>query len=53
MASILSFLRKPASHKAAHPGFLAERVHFFPLGGIAATTDYSAGLSPRTERERA
>ncbi len=42
-----------ASHKAAHPDFLVERVHFFPLGGIPATTDFTAGLRPRTERVRA
>jgi methylenetetrahydrofolate reductase (NADPH) len=42
-----------AAHKAAHPDFPVERVHFFPLGGIPATTDYAAGLRPRTERVRA
>lgn len=42
-----------ASHKAAHPDFLVERIHFFPLGGIPATTDFTAGLRPRTERVRA
>ena len=30
-----------ASHKAAHPDFAVERVHFFPLGGIRATADWA------------
>ena len=34
-------LAELARHKAAHPDFAVERVHFFPLGGIAATTDYT------------
>lgn len=29
-----------ARHKAANPGFLVERVHVFPLGGIAASADW-------------
>jgi methylenetetrahydrofolate reductase (NADPH) len=29
-----------ARHKAATPGTAIEAVHFFPLGGIAATTDW-------------
>ncbi|MEM8630271.1 MAG: methylenetetrahydrofolate reductase [Pseudomonadota bacterium] len=40
---------KLAEHKAAHPGFGIEAVHFFPLGGIktnaAWATEYS-GLAP-------
>lgn len=36
-----------AAHKAAHPDFPVEAVHFFPLGGIGATTDFIA------ERRRA
>lgn len=35
-------LAELARHKAAHPEFAVERVHFFPLGGIGATTDYTA-----------
>ena len=31
-----------AAHKAANPGFGIEAVHFFPLGGITATTDWTA-----------
>ncbi|CAN5724879.1 methylenetetrahydrofolate reductase [soil metagenome] len=31
-----------ARHKAAHPECPIEGVHFFPLGGITATTDYVA-----------
>ena len=30
-----------AIHKAAHPDFAVERVHFFPLGGIRATADWA------------
>jgi len=42
-----------ARHKAANPDFAIERVHFFPLGGIGATTDYTGGLVPRPVRARA
>ncbi|MGF1503378.1 MAG: methylenetetrahydrofolate reductase [Paracoccaceae bacterium] len=31
-----------AAHKAAHPDFAVETVHFFPLGGIKATADFTA-----------
>ena len=34
-------LTKLAAHKAANPGFNIERVHFFPLGGINATADWT------------
>ena len=30
-----------ARHKAAHPDFNIESVHFFPLGGIAANADWT------------
>jgi len=30
-----------AAHKAAHPGFNITNVHFFPLGGIKATADWT------------
>ena len=33
-------LRDLARHKAAHPGFAVERVHFFPLGGIGKTAEF-------------
>jgi methylenetetrahydrofolate reductase (NADPH) len=38
-----------AAHKAAHPGFGIERVHVFPLGGIAASAEWAArmGAGPR------
>jgi methylenetetrahydrofolate reductase (NADH) len=39
------FLAEIAAHKAAHPEFAVERVHFFPLGGITATTDYAGGAA--------
>ena len=47
------FLADLAAHKAAHPHFPVERVHFFPLGGIAATTDFTAGAVARPQRVRA
>ncbi|HMQ94976.1 MAG TPA: methylenetetrahydrofolate reductase [Amaricoccus sp.] len=42
-----------ARHKAANPDFAVERVHLFPLGGITATTDYTAALAARPLRARA
>lgn len=42
-----------ARHKAAHPEFAVERVHFFPLGGIPATTDYAGSILARPARARA
>lgn len=36
------FVRELAMHKAANPGFNIERVHFFPLGGIAKTAEWIA-----------
>ena len=39
IAEILTAL---ARHREANPGFLVEKVHFFPLGGIRATTDWTA-----------
>ena len=40
-----------AAHKAAHPGFGIERVHLFPLGGIAASADWAQrmGAGPQAE----
>ncbi len=46
-------LTELARHKAAHPQFAIERVHFFPLGGIAATTDYTASATAARARARA
>lgn len=34
-------LSELAAHKAAHPGFGIERVHFFPLGGIRQTAEFT------------
>ena len=31
-----------AAHKAIHPDFAVERLHFFPLGGIRTTADWTA-----------
>lgn len=40
-----------ARHKAANPGFAVERLHVFPLGGIAPAADWAAErLSPRGAR---
>jgi methylenetetrahydrofolate reductase (NADPH) len=47
------FLAELAAHKAAHPDFAIERVHFFPLGGITATTDYTGAMTARPQRARA
>ena len=33
-------LSELAAHKAAHPDFNIEQVHFFPLGGINKTAEY-------------
>ena len=47
-------LTELAAHKAAHPDFAVERVHFFPLGGIKATTDFtSAATQGALRRARA
>ncbi len=34
-------LAKLAAHKAAHPEFLVEQVHFFPLGGIRTNAQWA------------
>ena len=47
------FLAAIAAHKAATPGFAIERVHFFPLGGIGATTDYAGSQTAAPRRARA
>jgi methylenetetrahydrofolate reductase (NADPH) len=39
-----------ARHKAASPGFGIERVHFFPLGGIAAACEWATARSEPRER---
>ncbi len=44
------FLGEIAAHKAANPEFAIERVHFFPLGGITATTDYTGAATARPRR---
>lgn len=45
-----AFLTELAAHKAANPGFGIESVHFFPLGGIAPTCDWTRrqGISPQS-----
>lgn len=47
------FLTELAAHKAADPLSPIERVHFFPLGGITATTDFTAAAVARPQRARA
>ncbi len=47
------FLAELAAHKAAHPDCAIERVHFFPLGGIPATTDFTGALAAGPRRARA
>ena len=42
-----------AAHKAACPDSAIAGVHFFPLGGIEATTDYTGSLAARPRRARA
>ena len=39
-----------AAHKAANPESAIAAVHFFPLGGIGATTDYTGALAARPRR---
>lgn len=37
-----------ARHKAANPGFLVERVHIFPLGGIKTSADWARAHGGRS-----
>lgn len=46
-------LAELAAHKAQNPAFPVERIHFFPLGGITATTDYTGALTARPQKVRA
>jgi methylenetetrahydrofolate reductase (NADPH) len=46
-------LAELARHKAANPACPIAGVHFFPLGGIPATTDFAAALTARPRRARA
>ena len=46
-------LAEIAVHKQANPAFPVERVHFFPLGGIRATTEYAAGAGAHPIRAHA
>lgn len=38
------FLSDLAAHKAAHPDFNITNVHFFPLGGITKTAEFTSGF---------
>lgn len=42
-----------SAYKAENPDWAIESVHFFPLGGIRATTDYISGQSDTAARLRA
>jgi len=46
-------LAELAAHKAQDPAFPVERIHFFPLGGIAATTDYTGAITARPQNRSA
>jgi len=41
------FLRDLAAHKAAHPDFNIVNVHFFPLGGIKSTAEWTGEFGAR------
>lgn len=43
-------LSELAAHKAAHPDFSVERVHFFPLGGIKTTANWIADAVRASEK---
>jgi methylenetetrahydrofolate reductase (NADPH) len=43
-------LTELARHKSANPDFAVQRVHFFPLGGITATTDFAAAVAARAPK---
>jgi methylenetetrahydrofolate reductase (NADPH) len=44
-------LSELARYKAAHPDFAVERVHFFPLGGIKATSDFTGASNASAPRQ--
>jgi methylenetetrahydrofolate reductase (NADPH) len=48
-----AFLEALAAHKAANPAFGIEAVHFFPLGGIKATADWTQRHGQRPQRAAA
>ena len=47
------FLTVLAAHKAAHPEFGIEKVHFFPLGGITKTAEYTSQFGAGSARAAA
>ncbi|MEL6680815.1 MAG: methylenetetrahydrofolate reductase [Pseudomonadota bacterium] len=47
------FLTDLAAHKAAHPEFGIEKVHFFPLGGITKTAEYTSQFGAGSARAAA
>ncbi|MEM8790815.1 MAG: methylenetetrahydrofolate reductase [Pseudomonadota bacterium] len=46
-------LRDLAAHKAAHPDFNITKVHFFPLGGIKNSADFTSEFGRQTPMARA
>ncbi len=48
-----AFLSRLAAEKAANPAFGIEAVHFFPLGGIKATADWTQRHGQRPQRAAA
>jgi methylenetetrahydrofolate reductase (NADPH) len=42
-----------AAHKAAHPDFPVETVHFFPLGGIEPAAEFAGRYGRRPAAARA
>ena len=46
-------LRDLATHKAANPDFAIEAVHFFPLGGIGKTAEFTSGHLGASQRAAA
>ena len=42
-----------AAHKAAHPDFLVEAIHLFPLGGIRQSAEWAAQATRGPQRARA
>lgn len=47
------FLAELAAYKAAHPDFGVERVHFFPLGGIRQTAEFTSQFGTARPATRA
>ncbi|KAF0677144.1 methylenetetrahydrofolate reductase [Profundibacterium mesophilum] len=46
------FVTELAHHKAANPDFAIEAAHFFPLGGIRATADWTRAVAGNTSHSK-